>query len=300
VLICGPPGTGRAKVARTIHYNSAVPADSRLVPVDCAVATDESLRRAIDAAGNNTTGAARTSLLFERIETLSPAHQSLIAEALRRGAIAARILATCNHAADNGDVPAGSVGTPPALLDRHLRDLISTIEIHLPRLCERIDDLPLLAQFFLETSNQGKSKQIGAVRPEALDLLALYSWPGELVELRDVIASAHRAATPPAIGPADLPPIVFHAAKAAATPRRQHAPIDLDQFLVKIEKEAITRALAQAGGNKTVAAELLGLTRPRLYRRLEQLRIASESKEAQPHFEPLPDFREIDPSEDNE
>jgi DNA-binding NtrC family response regulator len=126
----------------------------------------------------------------------------------------------------------------------------------------------------------------------------LYSWPGELDELKEVITIAHGAATTSAIGPADLPALIHHAAKAAATPRRPRERIVIDELLTNIEREAIVRALDQAGGNKSEAAELLGLTRPRLYRRLEQLGLAAPAaSEPQPRFEPLPDFREIEPED---
>ena len=92
-----------------------------------------------------------------------------------------------------------------------------------------------------------------------------------------MIAAAHAAATTHEITPADLPPVVHHAAKAAAMPRRPPEKIVLDELLESIEREVIARALAQAGGNKSAAAELLGMTRPRLYRRLVQLGFVSEA-----------------------
>ena len=69
----------------------------------------------------------------------------------------------------------------------------------------------------------------------------------------------------------DLPEKILWAADATAHPRRSDDPIELEQFLAGMEKELITRALRRAKGNKSKAARLLGLTRPRLYRRLIQL-----------------------------
>jgi DNA-binding NtrC family response regulator len=169
-----------------------------------------------------------------------------------------------------------------------LLDAISTITIHLPRLCERLEDLPVLAQFFLEGANRDRGKQVGTLRADVLDLLALHTWPGELDELREVIADAHRAANTHEITPADLPPVVHHAAKSAAHMRREPERIVLDELLANIEKEAIVRALAQTDGNKTEAAELLGMTRPRLYRRLVQLGMAG------------PEFIEREPGDETE
>jgi DNA-binding NtrC family response regulator len=171
---------------------------------------------------------------------------------------------------------------------------VSTITIELPRLSDRLQDLPVLAQYFLEACNHGSGKQVGSIRPDALDLLALYSWPGELNQLREAIAAAHRAATTDQLSAADLPAIVQHASGAAKRSRREPERIVLDELLATIEKEAIVRALAQTGGNKSEAALLLGMTRPRLYRRLVQLGLAREEGDAS-QLE-RPEFIEHDPA----
>jgi DNA-binding NtrC family response regulator len=307
VLICGPRGSGHAHVARAIHYHAtgdpASDASAKLVPIRGDAVTDDSLRRAVESLSAANPAARRATLLIENIDRLSAPQQSFLVDRSRRGTLAARLIATLETAHQPAGVADPGDQQPPQLLDPALRDLASTITMELPRLIERIDDLPLLSQYFLETANRGAAKQIGSLRPEALDLLALYRWPGELDELRDVITTAHRNATSHAISPADLPAVIHHAAKAAALPRRTKERIVLDDLLTAIEKEAIVRALFQAGGNKTEAAELLGLTRPRLYRRMEQLGLVPIS---QPDFKrseddsQLPDFREIGPEDANE
>jgi DNA-binding NtrC family response regulator len=125
--------------------------------------------------------------------------------------------------------------------------------------------------------------------------LALSTWQGELDKLRMVIKSAHQACTTHEIGPGDLPPVIHHAAQVAARSPRRAERIVLDELLVTIEKEAIVRAMAQSRGNKTEAANLLGMTRPRLYRRLVQLGLVAE-----PVFSELasPEFIEQESKED--
>lgn len=304
-MIVGPPGAGRAHVARAIHYHAVGDATVKLVPLDGEVLTDDVLRRAIDSVGGPAGDAThRPTLLVEQIDRLSPPHQSRLLEAIRRGEIAARIIATARD-----ELADGTRSAPAALaLDPALRDAVSTLTIRVPRLVDRLEDLPVLVQSFLEACNHENPKQVGSMRTEALDLLALYCWPGELDELRDVVAAAHRAAATHAIGPADLPAVVHHAAKAAALQLRPQERIVLDELLAAIEKEAIVRALAQAGGNKTGAADLLGLTRPRLYRRMEQLGLTSARPSAKPSARPsapaaadatpqMPDFQELEPQE---
>jgi len=85
------------------------------------------------------------------------------------------------------------------------------------------------------------------------------------------VAAAHQLAELPHITPGDLPAKLHVALEAAARPRKREETIVLEDFLARIEEELIRRAMAKAKGNKTKAARLLGMTRPRLYRRLVQL-----------------------------
>ncbi len=306
-LICGPRGSGCGHVARTIHYCTANDAGTKLVPIDCEILTENLLRRAIESLrvpGGEST--KLPTLLLEHLDHMSASHQSLLLAAIRQKVLHARIVATCSglfHRAvaeaefsgidkdargpDNSPrirYPAKpeAVGPMPSTIDPALFDSISVVTIRIPPLAERLEDLPLHAQYFLEACNRGNEKQIGSLRSETLDMLSLYNWPGDLVQLHQIIVAAHRACTSHEVSPADLPAIIHHASHAAARIRPQPERIVLDQLLTAIEKEAIYRALAQAGGNKSEAAGLLGVTRPRLYRRLVQLGLAGEvSREPQ-------------------
>jgi DNA-binding NtrC family response regulator len=279
-LIRGVPGSGRSHVARAIHYHAAGDAPPKLVPYDGAIATDESLRRAIDALHSpNIDPRQRPTLLLENLDGLAREHQAQLLQAMRHAAFRARVVALYSD---------------PDSLEPSLVDAVSTVHIQLPRLRERLEDLPILAQCFLEGCNRG-GKQVGSLRADTLDQLALYAWPGELDELRDVIEAAHAACESHEIRPADLPSVVHHASQAAWQRRAQPERIVLDDLLARIEREAIERALSRAGGNKTEAAELLGLTRPRLYRRLIQLGLATETKDSD---DQVPEFIEQPPNVD--
>jgi DNA-binding NtrC family response regulator len=271
VLVRGGRGTGREYIARAIHYQ-AKDAAGKLVPVDCGAATDESLRRAFDSLRGLRDPRQRNTLVLLDVDSLPKTLQTQLLPLLGSGSFAARIVVTV---ADDATGVASENSSPR--IHPELLSTLSTITIDVPSLSERRDDLPILAQFFLEAANRGSSKQVGSLRPETLDQLALYRWPGGLDELRGVIAAAHAAATAHEIAPADLPALVHHAVKAAALPRREPEKIVLDELLESIEREVITRALAQSGGNKSAAAELLGMTRPRLYRRLVQLGFIREA-----------------------
>ena len=217
--------------------------------------------------------------MLENLEFLAAVHQDQLLSAIRQNILPARIVATTSsrhapHAIAVGPpsrgghdtaniserlgspqdnvplgsrhLPAGDTPAEPITLDPALVDAISTITIEIPPLAERLEDLPVLAQCFLESCNRGGDKQIGSLRRETLDLLALYRWPGELDELRAVVTAAHRACSSHEISPADLPPVIHHAAQTASRSPRRVEHIVLDELLVTIEKEAIVRALAQA------------------------------------------------------
>lgn len=277
VLVSGRPGSGRAHVARAIHYRVAGEAGPKLVPVDCEVLSEDLLRRTLDAVQNDQGGKQRATLLLANLDRLPRTLQSQLRQSIGERRLVARIVATVAEPAGQSSLPDEA---PEAAreLDPWLLDAVSTMTIRVPSLVDRLEDLPLLAQCFVEACNRGNPKQVGGVRPEALDLLALYRWPGELDELRDVIAAAHVACSGHEIAAADLPPVIHHASRAAALPRRETERIALDEFLASIERELIERAMAQAGGNKSEAAQLLGMTRPRLYRRLVQLGLETGSK----------------------
>lgn len=277
VLVRGRPGCGRAHVARAIHYRVAGEAGPKLVPVDCEVLSEDLLRRTLDAAQNDQEGKRRATLLLMNLDRLPGTLQSQLRQAISERRVAARIVATMAESAEQTG-PVDEAAETARELDPWLLDAVSTMTIRVPSLADRLEDLPLLAQSFVEACNRGNPKQLGGVRQEALDLLALYCWPGELDELRDVIAAAHGACSCHEITAADLPPVVHHASRAAALPRRETERIELDEFLASIERELIKRAMAQAGGNKSEAAQLLGMTRPRLYRRLVQLGLETGSK----------------------
>jgi DNA-binding NtrC family response regulator len=243
-----------------------VPDTFSLTPLDCALLGGDLLEAAgtaIARAAARGGEASSCTLLFHRIDELPTEVQTQLADFLARQSIQGRLMATAAEPlldlARRGNFHA------------ELAALLSTITIELPPLVRRRDDLPLLAQLFLEERNAAGSRQIGGFSQAALDRLDAYAWPGNLDELSEAVAAAHQRATGPQIDVQDLPERLHLAAQAAAQPRRTEETIVLDEYLGRVERELIRRALARAKGNKAKAARLLGVTRPRLYRRMVQL-----------------------------
>jgi len=263
VLCVGPRGSGKAHAAKAIHY--AQRESGHFVPLSCAVLEPNSLRaslRSVWLKHSATSGQAATVLL-EEVDRLPAEAQEELVGLLRSGLAAVRAIATTDRQV--------AELVAEAQFSRELASLLSTITIELPPLAERSDDVPLLAQAFLEDLNAAGIKQLGGFTTDAVDQLLAYPWPGNVDELRALVGEAHERAHGGEVTARDLPEKILWAADATAHPRRSDDPIELEQFLAGMEKELITRALRRAKGNKSKAARLLGLTRPRLYRRLIQL-----------------------------
>jgi DNA-binding NtrC family response regulator len=163
---------------------------------------------------------------------------------------------------------------------------VGTLVIRLPPLAERREDIPLLLQLAVEERNAEHERQFRGFAPEAVDALVAYPWPGNVAELRRIVAEAASQAAGREITVADLPQRLSQAAAVARRPPRTDEPIVLAEFMTKIERQLIERALAQAKGNKARAARLLGLTRPRLYRRMVQLGLEETAEQGAPATQP--------------
>ena len=265
VLVVGPSGSGRQHVARVVHYARRDAEAGSLVPLSCALLGTELLRSTLSALLGREGDDRRTAgtLLLNDVHELPAEVQTELAGYLKDVSSPLRIVATSIAPLDE-----------LAAANRFRVDLacaLSTVVIHLPPLAARREDIPLLAQAFLEELNAAGTKQLRGFSPEALDQLAAYPWHGNIDELAAMVRQAHAKAEGPQVVPADLPQRILLAAAAARIPRRGPQPIDLEEFLASVERELILRALRLAKGNKTKAARLLSLTRPRLYRRMVQL-----------------------------
>jgi DNA-binding NtrC family response regulator len=267
VLCLGEPGTGKKEAARAIHYRQIQP--GALVPLACGVLEPNLLRGTLRSLATRRSAdtAFNATLLLEDVDQFcSEAHADLW-QLFEFQPNQVRVIATSTRS--QADLEA-------ALANPRLMCALSTIAIRLPPLRDRVEDLPLLAQAFLERENVENPKQLGGFTPEALDALAAHAWPGNLDELTQVIQQIHAQARFGRVEVHDLPERIRWSSTAAVHSTQADEPIDLEELLANLEKELIERAIARARGNKSKAAKLLGLNRPRLYRRLVQLGLAEE------------------------
>jgi len=142
---------------------------------------------------------------------------------------------------------------------------LHVVEIRLPRLRERHEDIPLLAQTFLAEFASENQKPITAFTAEAMELLLRYHWPGNVRELRTAIEHAVVLCRTEKITPRDLPAALRAAAQA---PAESPGLLDSDFTVEEAEKQLIIRALKDTNGNRTLAAKKLGMSRRTLHRKL--------------------------------
>lgn len=265
VLVVGPAGCGRQHVARTIHFAQQPPLGA-LAPVACSALPADVLRSTIASLITRHSQAdkkARVTLLLNDVHVMPAEVQADLARWLAAAPKNIRFLATALEPLETLVEGGG--------FSADLAHALSTLVIELPSLAARRDDIPLLAQMLLEDFNAQGGKQLRGFTPEALDRLAAYDWPGQMDELAAAVREACAAAEGFEINDSDLPKRLHLAAEAARVPRKQPEVISLENFLAGVETELIQRALREAKGNKSKAARLLGLTRPKLYRRMVQL-----------------------------
>jgi hypothetical protein len=270
VTVVGPPGSGRQRLARTIHYNrdqnpggpNQYPPAENLVVLDGSLITTDVLNSAVSTLTAHSRDSS-TAILLLHLDCVPLEHQTEIVRLFSRRSPAARLLAT------SAQEPSELV--EQGRLHQQLAAVVSTIVVRLPPITKRREDIPVLAQCFLEEHNAQGSKQLRSIAPEAIDELIAYSWPGDVAELRSLVNEACARAEGFEITPADLPRRLSIATSALRRPPRGREAIVLEDFLASVERELIERALGEAKGNKARAARLLGLTRPRFYRRMVQL-----------------------------
>jgi len=267
VLITGPNGSGKEKIAEIVQANSTV-RDGPFVTLNCGALPSELIEAELFGAEVGAyTGATRArdgkfeaadggTLFLDEIGNLSQNGQMKLLRVLetgrfeRLGSNKERQVSVRVISATNADV-ATMIRAGAFREDLYYR--LNTIEIRLPALAERpLDILPLAQLFLVETG-----KRLAA---DAREALRAHAWPGNVRELKNVLSRAALLATGAEITAAEL---------ALPAPAPQAPPEDLD-------RAAVEAALSRAGGVVAQAAAELGLSRQALYRRMEKLGIPRE------------------------
>jgi len=280
LLITGESGTGKELVARALHTRSPR-RNHPFVAVNCAAIPENLLESELFgyARGAHSTAsvdrrglfveADRGTLFLDEVAELPLPLQPKLLRVLQDGEV--RPLGT--NRAVRVDVRA--IAATNRDLERRLHEgrfredlyyRLNVIQIHLPPLRGRPEDILPLAEHFLVRSVERSGKMVGGLRESAKKILLGYHWPGNVRELENAVERAVALAESEFIGPEDLPP----AMQERRSQDRLASAVAQGFTLDQVEREYIEQVLEAEGGNKTRAALRLGLDRKTLYRKLEE------------------------------
>ena len=280
VLINGESGTGKELIAGALHHNSKRK-EKPFIKVNCAALNENLLeselfgheKGAFTGADSRRKGrfelASTGTLFLDEIGDMSAQTQAKILRVLQEGELerlggsdTIRVdvrLVAATHRDLNEMVEEGT-------FRQDLFFRLSVVPIELPPLRQRTEDIPALADFFLKRYAKKNQKDIKGFHPQALMLLARYSWPGNIRELENSIERAVILCLGEQITPKELPPQMvpddFETVEAPLSTQG-------GQSLKNVEREAIRTTLEQTDGNKSRTAKILGIARQTLINKIK-------------------------------
>lgn len=285
VLITGESGTGKELVARAIH-NLSERKDNTFIVLNCSAIPDSLLeselfgfeKGAFTGANYTKKGliewADRGTAFFDEIGDVSPLFQTKILRVIQEGEFI-RIGGSQPIKVDVRFIAATNKDLQKLCREGVFREdlfyRLNVINIELPPLRNRKEDIPSLTDFFIKKhSSKRKDLNIKGITEEALDVLMNYSFPGNVRELENIIERAIAFTSSPEITVKDLPQYLLKTSQ-----QKKPAPGNLRETVENFEKELIWSALQKSKGNITKAAEILGIHRQQLQRKLRQFKIAT-------------------------
>jgi two-component system, NtrC family, response regulator AtoC len=285
VLIQGESGTGKELIARAIH-NLSNRNKTRFVALNCSAFSPQLIeselfgheKGAFTGASERRIGrieqAAGGTLFLDEIGEIDGNVQVKLLRALDPG-VFERVGGNQTIKTDIRLIAATNRDLTRLVSEKKFREdlyyRLNVVQIRVPPLRERTEDIPLLASSFLKEISQRDNKPFRPLSPEAMDALLRYDWPGNIRELKGAIDSGVTLATGNQITLQDLPLTVTQA--------QFGAPVNLSQNVGQMnlhnnEMRLIMRALEETRGNRTEAAKKLGISRRTLHRRLKELNLS--------------------------
>jgi DNA-binding NtrC family response regulator len=271
-LIVGEPGTGKRWLAGVVH-DASQRARRPLIVLACARLPLEQCRALLAAHTAARMGWLGGTLFLQEPQALPQDLQRGLVERMQADFTPTSLRVAAGMRLE----PAEAVSK--GLLLPELAHLLETLVLHLPPLRERREDLSDLLDLFWKRIRSALNRDEMVLARETREFLSRYSWPANLHELQSVLASAGQRATGKQVEPADLPFALRLQLKLEESPSTAASkPPPLDVLLEQVERRMLTTAMGRAGGNKSKAAEWLGIWRARLIRRLDALGLDKEEE----------------------
>jgi two-component system, NtrC family, response regulator AtoC len=289
ILIVGESGTGKELVAAAIHECGPSPI-APFVALNCAAIPKDLIeselfgykRGAFSGANTEYLGLFRAAdggtLFLDEVTEMSPETQSKLLRALQERTVRpvgatkevpvdVRLIASTNRDPDE------TVRSGQLRQDLYYRLQAGVIAV--PPLRERLDDVPLLVEHFVELFNAKmlRPMPVAGIEPDALDAMRNYSWPGNVRELANAIEGVFTFGRSPTIRLEDLPRAVAAQRVAAPAPYGAAASDSKLGSFADAEREIIRRALESTEGNKARAAKLLKISRKKLYAKIAKYQL---------------------------
>jgi len=283
ILVQGESGTGKEVVADVIH-NLSQRRDNAIVKISCAAIPETLLeselfgyeRGAFTGAAGSKPGkfeiADGGTLFLDEIAEMSPQLQAKLLRVLQDGRFQ-RLGSTKDIQVDVRVISATHVDIHQAIADKKFREdlyyRLNVVNVALPPLRLRQDDIPLLADHFLKKYAARMQKDVRVIAPAALEQLLAHSWPGNVRELENAMQRAIAVAVGDTIQSFQLTTLVA-AGGAGGQVLGPSVTIPVGMSMAEIEERVITETLNQCGGDKEKAAKMLGISSRTLYRRFSK------------------------------
>ncbi len=285
VLITGESGVGKELVADAIHRQSPRK-DKPLIKVHCAALSESLLeselfgheKGAFTGASSQRKGrfelSDKGSIFLDEIGEINPSVQIKILRVLQEREFE-RVGGSQSIVVDTRIIAATNRDLKQEIADGNFREdlyyRLNVVNIHVPPLRERREDIPLLASAFLKEFAQENEKALEGIDKKALMALSTYNWPGNIRELRNCMESAVVLSRGHFLTLEDLPPDISASAEDGRSVR-----IPMGTSMAEAEKLIIRSTLQYAMGNKSRAAEVLGIGRKTLHRKIHDYGLEEE------------------------
>ena len=281
VLITGKSGTGKEMIANAIHYNSQRK-DAPFIKINCAALTESLLeselfgheKGSFTGADKRREGKFRQadggSIFLDEVSEMSPAMQVKLLRVLQEREIT-RVGGAEVIAVNVRVIAASNKDLKKEMEQKRFREdlfyRLNVVALQVPPLNDRKEDIPLLAQHFLEKFATKNKKNIKGFTPQSMQKLVKYAWPGNVRELMNAVERAVVLSRAEYIHDEDLALLMADSPNSSVFEQpvvQENMPLD------EVEKRSILEAINNCGGNKSEAARRLGITRKTLRKKLDK------------------------------